>query len=99
MRNVLYVAALPDLLQMGDVERYLPQIVFDHLKGHVAYGDLRQILYWIAVHPEEGDDSALGQLHALGLPDGAGPTRAVRSRVMLYAFKLLGRMTGDVRQQ
>jgi ABC-2 type transport system permease protein len=99
VRNVLYVAALPDLLQMGDVERYLPQIVFDHLKGHVPYGNLRQILYWIALHPDEGDDSALAALHALGLPDGAGPSRAVRPRVMIYAFKLLGRMTGDIQQQ
>jgi ABC-2 type transport system permease protein len=99
VRNDLYVAALPDLLQMGDVERFLPQIVFDHLKGHVPYADLKQILYWIAVHPDEGDDSALGQLHALGLPDGTGPTRGVRVRVMLYAFKLLGRMTGDIQQQ
>ncbi len=96
VRNTLYVAALPDLLQMGDVERFLPPIVFDYLKGHVPYGELRQILYWIALHPDQGDDSALGQLDALGLPTGAGPTRAVRARVMLYAFKLLGRMSGDI---
>jgi hypothetical protein len=96
VRNVLYVCALPDLLQMSDVERYLPQIVFDHLKGRVPYGELRQILYWIALHPDAGDDAALRQMSALGLPDGRGPTQAVRARVMLYAFKLLGRMTGDI---
>ena len=96
VRNVLYVAALPDLLQMGDVERFLPQIVFDHLKGHVPYEDLKRILYWVATHPGEGDDSALGHLDALGLPNGTGPSGPVRVRVMLYAFKLLGRMTGDI---
>ena len=99
VRNVLYVAALPDLLQMGDVERFLPQIVFDHLKGHVPYEDLKKILFWIAVHPDQGDEAALGHLDALGLPNGTGPSGPVRARVMLYAFKLLGRMSGAIEQQ
>jgi hypothetical protein len=30
------------------------------------------------------------------LPGVSGPTRAVRGRVMLYAFKLLGRLNGDL---
>jgi hypothetical protein len=97
VRNLLYVAAAPDLAQMSEVERFLPLIVFDRLKETVPPADLQRILYWVALHPNEGDDKAIGQLDKLGLPAFTGPTRAVRPRVMLYAFKLLGRLTGDIK--
>ena len=34
------------------------------------------------------------QLGAFGLPDISGADQPVRARIMLYAFKLLGRLTG-----
>ena len=48
------------------------------------------------MHPDEGDNSATRDLTALGLPRVSGPTKVARGRVMLYAFKLLGRLTGDI---
>jgi hypothetical protein len=30
------------------------------------------------------------------LPDISGPTKPVRGRIMLYAFKLLGRLSGPI---
>jgi hypothetical protein len=35
-------------------------------------------------------------LPALGLPQVQGPTKPVRGRIMIYAFKLLGRLTGKI---
>ena len=39
---------------------------------------------------------AIHQMRDFGLPDVTGPTRPVRGRIMLYAFKLLGRLTGHI---
>ena len=44
----------------------------------------------------QGDDRAIHQLAALGLPDVSGPANPVRGRIMIYAFKLLGRLTGKI---
>jgi len=91
-RNLLYVAAVPDLLQMDPLERHLPWLVFDRLRQDIPAPDLPRILYWIAMHPEEGDDRALDSLPALGLPQVTGPTRQVRERAMIYALKFLKRL-------
>lgn len=96
-RNYLYAAAVVDVLQMEQLERFLPGIVFDRLRAEIPRDDLVKVLYWVAMHPQDGDDTATRQLGQLGLPEVSGPTRTVRSRVMIYAFKMLGRLTGDVR--
>lgn len=94
-RNLLYVAAVPDLLQIGDIERFLPAIVLGRLRQSIPPADLPKVLYWVALHPQDGDDAALGELKTLGLPGVSGPTRRdARGRVMLYAFKLLARTSG-----
>jgi ABC-2 type transport system permease protein len=95
-RNLLAVAAVPDILQMEQVERFVPRLVFARLQAVVPPRALPKILYWIAMHPDEGDDRAMHQLGRFGLPDITGPTRPVRGRVMLYAFKLLGRLAGPL---
>lgn len=95
-RDLIYVAAVPDLLQMGDVERFLPPIVLEQLKAEIPAQDLPRVLYWVAMHPNEGDDAAVGQLEKFGLPAVQGARTGVRGRVMLYAFKFLGRLTGDL---
>ena len=93
-RDLIYVAAVPDLLQMGDVERFLPSIVLAQLKTEIPASDLPRVLYWVAMHPSEGDDAAVGELEKFGLPAVQGDRAGVRSRVMLYAFKFLGRLEG-----
>jgi ABC-2 type transport system permease protein len=95
-RNYLYIIAVADLLQMSDLERFLPRIVFDQMQGNLGDQDLPRLLYWVAMHPNEGDDAAAGKLELLGLPAVTGPRQALRGRVMLYAFKFLGRLTGDL---
>src|SRR5690606_3556873 len=91
-RNLLYIAAVPDLLQMDPLERHLPWLIFDRLRQDIPPRDLARILYWIAMHPEDGDDTAIGEIDALGLPQVAGPSRPVRERAMLYALKFLKRL-------
>jgi hypothetical protein len=97
-RNLLAIAAVPDILQMEQVERFVPRLVFARLQATVPPRELPKILYWIATHPDEGDDSAIRQLRDLGLPHVQGPTKPVRGRIMIYAFKLLGRLTGRSRR-
>ena len=93
-RNLLAIAAVPDILQMEQVERFVPRLVFARLQAVIPPRDLPKILAWIALHPDDGSDAALHQLGDFGLPDISGPARPVRGRIMLYAFKLLGRLTG-----
>jgi len=98
-RNYLYVAAVADLSQMADIERYLPAVVLAILRESIPEQDLPKVLYWVATHPEDGELTALEDIEALGLPAvTAGANRALQGRVMLYAFKLLGRVTGDIAQ-
>ena len=97
-RNLLAVAAVPDILQMEQVERFVPRLVFARLQAVIPPRDLPKILYWIALHPGSGDASARHQLKPFGLPNVNGPDTRVRPRIMLYAFKLLGRLTGHITQ-
>ena len=95
-RDLLYVAAVPDLLQMGEIERFLPAIILQQLRDEIPARDLPRVLYWVAMHPDEGGDQAVGEMEKLGLPAVSGTRQGVRGRVMLYAFKFLGRLTGDL---
>ena len=96
VRNVLFVAAVPDVFQMDPIERHIPLVVFDHLQQNVPKEDLVKILYWIALHPNEGDDSAVDQLRELRLGSGPRDIEQARQRAALYAVKLLGRITGKL---
>ncbi len=96
VRNVLFVAAVPDVFQMDPLERFIPHIVFDHLQQNIPADDLVKILYWIALHPSEGDDSAVDQLKDLRLGSGPRDVEQARQRAALYAVKLLGRITGKI---
>lgn len=92
VRNLLFIAAVPDVLQIDPLERHLPWLIFDRLRQEVPPADLPRLLYWIAQHPRDDDDDAVMQLDALGLPTVSGPTTRVRERVMIYALKFLGRL-------
>ena len=96
VRNLLYVAAVPDVFQIP-LERYVPHVVFERLQGDVPKDDLIKILFWVATHPAGGDDSAVDNLRSAGIPvNGPGDMEQTRERVMLYALKLLGRLVGKI---
>ena len=93
VRNYLYVAAVPDIFQIP-IERFLPVVVFAEIQQNVPKDELVKILYWIAMHPMEGDDKAVDQLQPFGLGNGPGDQDQLRERTAIYAVKLLGRLTG-----
>jgi ABC-2 type transport system permease protein len=93
VRNLLYVPSVIDVFQLPS-EPYVPLIVFDQIEQQIPKDDLIKILYWIAVHPDQGDGSAMQALRPLGIPNGPGDLAEVRGRAGVYAVKLLGRITG-----
>ena len=95
VRNYLFVAVVPDLFQVP-IERFVPHLVFEHLQTTMPKDDLVKILYWIAVHPDDGDDSALDELNSVGLGNGPSDTDEVSTRMGIYAVKLLGRLVGKI---
>jgi len=95
-RNLLFVAAVPDVLRIEELERFVPDVVFERLQRDVSREELAKLLYWVAMHPQEGDDAAIRLLEPLGLPAVEGPTRAVRQRVTIYALKLLSRLLARI---
>jgi hypothetical protein len=96
-RNILYIAGVPDVLQT-ELERFAPYTVFDQLENDIPKEDLMRALYWIALHPMDGDDTAIDQLPALGFENRAVDVEQVRERVAIYAVKLLGRLTGAIKR-
>lgn len=91
VRNLLYVAAVPDLLQMDPFERFVPLLIEEELQKRIPAADLPRLLWWVALHPDTGDAGAIADLPAVGLPAVTGPDRPVRGRTMIYAMKLLAR--------
>jgi hypothetical protein len=94
-RNLLYVAAVPDVLQTP-IERYAPLAVYEQLQQSIPKPQLIQALFWIALHPMDGDDSAADQLAALGMNYSSNDIDETRNRAAFYAVKLLGRLTGKI---
>ena len=99
VRNLLYVAAVPDVFQMSELEKFIPLVVYDYIQQQIPKEDLIKILYWIALHPFDGDDKAVDQLRPLGLFNGPADMETTRDRSSVYAVKLLGRLTGKIAQQ
>ncbi|HET7217294.1 MAG TPA: ABC transporter permease [Vicinamibacterales bacterium] len=99
VRNLLFVAAVPDVFQMSELEKFIPHIVYDYIQLEFKREDLIKILYWIALHPFEGDDSAVDELRPLGLYNGPADMETTRDRLSVYAVKLLGRITGKIVQE
>jgi len=94
--NLLYVAAVPDVLQMS-IEAEVPLVVFERLISTVPRDTLIKVLYWVATHPSPADASALD-----ALPDAClnvqppADLDTVHERVGIYAAKLLGRLIGAI---
>lgn len=93
IRNILYVAAVPDAIQLP-VERFLPVVVFDHLKETYSTDKLVKILTYIALHPDDGN--VLATVADVGVSGAVGDTWVVRERAYLYSIKFVARLTGRV---
>jgi hypothetical protein len=95
VRNYLYAAAVPDVLQL-DMERWIPWYVYDRLMQEVSTGDLTKILYWIACTPDRGADPVAEDMRTLTLPGMPADVEEVRNRAAIYGVKLLGRLLGKI---
>jgi hypothetical protein len=71
--------------------------VFERLQTDIPQDTLIKILYWIALHPQEGDDKAVDDLEALRIGSGPSDMEQTRERVALYGVKLLGRLLGKIK--
>jgi ABC-2 type transport system permease protein len=89
-RNLLCVAALPDLMQ-NPVERWAPHLVLRRLESEYPGEDLVKVLTWIALHPSEG--KVITSIEELGI-EGAGTEDRVRERMQWYAMKFVAKVTG-----
>ena len=95
VRNMLYVAAVPDVQQLP-IERFAPSAVFYQLQQDVPKDQLIKILYWIALHPTDGDDKAVSELWALKFSNDPVDLEQTRERAAIYGVKLLGRLLGKL---
>jgi len=95
VRNLLYVAAVPDAIQMP-VERYMPRVVYEHLLDTYPKDKLTKILTYIALNPEAG--MVLDDISDLGVEGAAGDPMVVRERAYLYAIKFIARLTGRINE-
>jgi hypothetical protein len=97
VRNILDLAAAADMYQMDAIESLVPWVVFDRLQEDYPEELLVKILYWIAMHPEEGDPPRLDRLSLVCLDAyGTVSTSELRVRTSIYAAKLLGRLIGFI---
>jgi ABC-2 type transport system permease protein len=92
-RNLLYLPAVIDISQMP-MESFVPLAVFAHLEQAVPKDDLIKVLYWIALHPNDGSDAAVYQMQPLGIDTVPGDLEETRNRAAIYGVKLLGRLLG-----
>ncbi|HRP04244.1 MAG TPA: hypothetical protein PLV87_04980, partial [Opitutaceae bacterium] len=91
IRNYLYIAAVPDAIQMP-VERYVPGVVFEFLADTYPKEKLIKILTWIALHPDEG--KVMSGVGDIGISGSVGDPWVVRERAYFYAIKFIARLTG-----
>ena len=90
VRNFLYVAAVPDVFQMQELERFVPLVVYERIQEDIPKEDLIKILYWIATHPFDGDDKAVDELRPLGLFNGPADMEQTRGRLERLCGQVVG---------
>lgn len=90
-RNLLLIAAVPDLYDTEPLQSHLPLLVAAELKARLPADERAAILAAIAADPAAGSVAARETLAALGLPTNVGDEGPVRNRMGLYAAQLDGR--------
>jgi len=91
-RNLLALCALIDQVR-GEFEAEVAYVVFERLKKDISRDDLVKTCAWVALKPAEGE--VLVSAPDCGV-EGTFPEEKVRTRSVLYAKKLLGRLTGKL---
>jgi hypothetical protein len=89
-RNLLLIAAVPDLYDTEPLQSHLPGLVLAELKARLPADQRATILAAIAADPAAGSVTARETLPVLGLPANLGDEGPVRNRMGLYAARLNG---------
>ncbi len=92
VRNYLYAAAVPDVVQMDPFERFFGPLILDHLIATTPRDDLAKILGWIVLNPVHGSLMAADNVMALGIEVRTSEFEAIRERARYYAMKFLLRV-------
>ena len=87
-RNLLLIAAVPDLYDTEPLQSHLPLLVAAELKARLPADQRAAILASIAADPAAGTVAARKTLPELGLPASSGDEAPVRNRMGLYAARL-----------
>lgn len=87
-RNLLLIAAVPDLYDTEPLQSYVPLLVAAELEARLPADRRADILAAIAADPAAGSVAARQTLPMLGLPANVGDETAVRNRMGLYAAQL-----------
>ncbi|HWV56237.1 MAG TPA: hypothetical protein VNZ57_02090, partial [Longimicrobiales bacterium] len=96
VRNLLFVAAVPDVLRFDEIEATIPLVVLERLRQLYADEDLMRLLYWVGTSPYDGDHSAAFAIDGMCLSiPYVDDIVEVRLRASMYALKFLGRLTGS----
>ncbi len=93
VRNYLAVACIADISEDADIEGPVARAVFDRLQADFDKTELIHILAWIIRTDDAGPvmtDAPELDVHGPINPD------AIRTRSVLYAVKLLGRLLGKL---
>jgi hypothetical protein len=93
-RNLLLIAAVPDLYDTEPLQSHLPVLVAAELRARLPAGERDAILAAIAADPAAGSVDARETLPLLGLPANVGDEGPVRNRMALYAARLGGKQAG-----
>lgn len=89
-RNLLLIAAVPDLYDTEPLQSHLPALVAAELKARLPADQRAAILSAIAADPAAGSVAARETLPKLGLPANVGDEAPVRNRMALYAARFGG---------
>ncbi|MFC3101719.1 hypothetical protein [Altererythrobacter lauratis] len=87
-RNLLLIAAVPDLYDTEPLQSHLPALVAAELRARLPADQRAAILAAIAADPAAGSVAARETLPKLGLPANVGDEAPVRNRMGLYAARL-----------
>ena len=94
-RNLLLIAAVPDLYDTEPLQSHLPLLVAADLKARLPANQRAAILATIAANPAAGSVATRQTLPQLGLPANLGDEAPVRNRMGLYAVRLDKKPTSD----
>jgi ABC-type multidrug transport system permease subunit len=93
VRNYLSAASIADASEDTDFEGPMARAVFDRLRADFDQTELIHILAYIAIDPDQGtvlEDAPELDVHGPINPD------TIRTRNVMYALKLLGRLLGKL---